>query len=477
MIGWIILALIVILLAVLLIRAAMFNPKPEQKPEPTPVEFDADHAVETLRQMVMCKTVSYYDPDKIDEGELEKFRELLRTRFPLINKTCEFERFDRTGVLYRWKGKKDGDPTVLMSHYDVVPVEEDQWDKPPFDGIIEDGVLWGRGTLDNKNTLCGIMEAAENLIAQGYQPENDIYFAFAGDEEINGTGADAIVSAFKERGITPALVLDEGGAIVEGIFPGVAGRMAVIGVAEKGLMDVEFRTKSKGGHASAPPAHGPVGYLAQAVVDVEKHPFKAQLTKPIEEMFDTLGRRSSFVMKIIFANLWLFKPVLDMITRKSGGELNAMMRTTVAFTTMDGSKASNVIPPQAKVGANMRLIGSDTPESAIEYLKKVINNPDIEVVALRSDKPSPNSDTSCDGWARVKNAVQQTWSDAIVSPYLMIQCSDSRHYNRITDKIYKFSCAEMSKEERGSIHGNNEKIPTEKIGITVAFYMRLMKLC
>ena len=194
-------------------------------------------------------------------------------------------------------------------------------------------------------------------------------------------------------------------------------------------------------------------------------------------MFDTLGRRSSFVMKIIFANLGLFKPVLDMITRKSGGELNAMMRTTVAFTTMDGSKASNVIPPQAKVGANMRLIGSDTPDSALEYLRKVVNNPDIEIVALRSDKPSANSRTDSEGWKKVKGAVEQTWTDAIASPYLMIQCSDSRHYNRITDNIYKFSCAEMSKEERGSIHGNNEKIPVDKIGLTVAFYMRLMQLC
>ncbi|MBR2672555.1 MAG: M20/M25/M40 family metallo-hydrolase [Oscillospiraceae bacterium] len=477
MIGWIILALLIVLVAVVLLRAAAFKPKDEKRAETVPVEYSEEHAIETLRQMVMCKTVSYYDPEKVDEGELEKFRQLLKDRFPKLNETCELKRFDRTGVLYRWKGKNEGDPTVLMSHYDVVPVEEEQWDKPPFAGIIEDGVLWGRGTLDNKNTLCGIMEAAENLISQGFVPDKDIYFAFAGDEEINGTGADAIVSYFKECGIRPALVLDEGGAVVEGVFPGFAGKMAAVGVAEKGLMDVEFITKSKGGHASAPPPHGPVGYLAQTVVNVEKHPFRFQLTKPIAEMFDTIGRRSSFAMKLVFANLWLFKPVLNMLTKKSGGELNAMMRTTVAFTTMDGSKASNVIPPQAKVGANMRLMGTDTPESAVAYLKQIVNNPDIEIVPLRASNPSPNSSTDSDGWKRVKNAVEQTWTDAVVTPYLMIQCSDSRHYNRITDNIYKFSCAEMSKEERGSIHGNNEKIPVDKIGLTVAFYMRLMQLC
>ena len=234
MIGWIILALLVILIAVVLIRAAAFNPKDEKRAETVPVEYNEEHAIETLRQMVMCRTVSHYDWDEVDESELEKFRQLLKDRFPKLNETCELRRFARTGDLYRWKGKSEGNPTVLMSHYDVVPVDEDQWDKPPFDGIIEDGVLWGRGTLDNKNTLCGIMEAAENLISQGFIPERDIYFAFAGDEEISGGGAPAIVDFFEEQGIKPALVLDEGGAVVEGISPEFPARWLLSALRKRG---------------------------------------------------------------------------------------------------------------------------------------------------------------------------------------------------------------------------------------------------
>ncbi|MEA4910981.1 MAG: M20/M25/M40 family metallo-hydrolase [Oscillospiraceae bacterium] len=474
---WIALGLLAALLAVVLVRAALFRPKKTQSAAPAPVEADERKAIDTLADMVRCKTVSSRDAALTDKKEFDKFRKLLTERFPNVHKTCSLEHIGPTGLLYLWKGKSDKQPTVLMSHYDVVPADESAWDKPPFEGLVENDVLWGRGTLDNKCTLCGIMNAAEQLIGEGFVPENDVYFSFAGDEEIAGDSAPAIVAELEKRGVTPALVLDEGGAVVEDVFPGVTDRCALIGIGEKGMMDLEFNIKSAGGHASAPPPHGPVGKLAQAVADVENHPFPIRLGKPVAEMFDTLGRRSSFLYRMIFANLWLFLPVLDSLCKKSGGEPNAMMRTTCAFTMMEGSKASNVMPPEAHVVANLRLAEGDTQQSAVEYIKKTIRNDEIELKEWYGMNPSIASDTASDGYKKLRTAVEQTWEGAIVSPYLMVQCSDSRHFCRITDKVMRFSAAEFTKAERSYIHGNNERIPVDKIVTTVKFYIRLIKQC
>ena len=466
-----------IFLLVLLVRAAMFKPKAELVPSDETVLPDEVKIVADMQKMIRCKTISYSDWSLVDETEFEKFQALLQELYPHVTGKCELIRIGVNGLLYRWAGKEVGDPVVLMAHYDVVPVEESQWEKPAFDAILEDGVLWGRGTLDTKGTLCGILEAAEKLIGEGFVPKKDIYFAFSGQEEVNGTTCPDMVTWFEERGIHPAMVVDEGGAVVEDVFPGVSGECALIGIAEKGLTNIEFHAKSGGGHASMPPVHTIVGELAQAVVAVENHPFPRQLTKPVREMLDVLGRHSTFLYKVIFANLWCFEGLFDLVCRKSGGELNAMMRTTCAMTRMEGSKAFNVIPPKASVGMNLRLIGKDTVETAREYLEKVVNNPRIEVTVYEGRNPSAESDTSCEEWVRLCQAVKDTWQEALVAPYLMMACSDSWHYCRITDRVYKFSAMKLSKDERGMIHGNNERIPVATLVKTVEFYVRLMKMC
>lgn len=480
MVGKIILvlaAVVLVFFAVILIRAARFKPKAELTSSLEDVFLDESRIVWDMQEMIRCKTISYNDESLVDQKEFEKFQKLLPKLYPSVHETCERIMLGVNGMLYCWKGRKEGNPIVLMSHYDVVPVEESQWEKPAFEGIVEDGVLWGRGTLDTKGTLCGIMEAAEKLIKDGFVPEHDIYFAFSGQEEINGPTCPAMVDWFEEKGIHPAMVLDEGGAVVENVFPGVDRECALIGIAEKGLTNIEFHAKSNGGHASMPPVHTIVGELAQAIVDVEKHPFPRQITKPVREMLDTLGRHSTFVYKILFANMWCFAGLFDKVCQKSGGELNAMIRTTCAMTKMQGGKAFNVIPPKASVGMNLRLIGTDTVESAKAYLEKVIDNPNIEVSVYEGRNPSADSDTSCEEWGVLSQAVADTWRKALVSPYLMMACSDSWHYCRITDRVYKFSAMKLTKEERGMIHGNNERVPVETLVKAVEFYVRLMQKC
>lgn len=472
-----ILGLVVLFLAVILVRTAMFKPKKEDAVEFEPVEFDEEAAIQALAELVKCKTVSYYDHSLEDDAEFEKLIGKLPVLYPNVMRNTELKRFDGRALLFRWKGQDNGDPAVLMAHYDVVPVEEDNWTVPAFDALIKDGIMWGRGTLDTKVTFNGIMSAAENLMKQGFTPKDDIYFAFSGGEEINGEGAVHIVDYFKAQKINPSMVVDEGGAVVKGVFPGVSGQTGLIGIAEKGMMNLELNLASAGGHASAPTPHTPVGELSQACVNIEKHPFKKHFTKPVLEMFDTLGRESTFVYRMIFANLWCFGGILDAICKKSGGELNALVRTTVAFTQMSGSKAPNVIPPTVQMVANLRLNPEDTLDSALATIKKNAGNDRIEYKITSGMNPSPISDTSSEGWKRVRAAVQGTWKGCIVSPYLMVQCSDSRHYGTLSDKVYRFSAMDLTSEERRTIHGNDEHIRLETAKSAVEFFVRLIKQC
>ena len=476
MIG-IIIGIIAAFVAVILVRTLRFTPKAQPEISNEEVSFDKDAAVDALAQLVRCKTISYNDHTLEDDEEFEKLYALLPGLYPQVCAVCETIPVADRGLLFRWPGKQSGDPAVMMAHYDVVPVNEENWDKPPFAAIIEDGILWGRGTLDTKVTFNGVLSAANHLIAQGFQPEHDVYFAFSGGEEVNGQGAPNIVSWFESQGITPSMVVDEGGAVVENVFPGVKQPCGLIGIAEKGMMNAQFRTLSAGGHASAPKPHTPVGILAKACTEVEDTPFDMHITKPVAEMFDTLGRHSTFLYRMIFANMWCFGWVIDLLGKFSGGEMNALVRTTVAFTQMEGSSARNVIPPEAKMVANMRLNPADTVASALDYLKKVVDDEKVEITALESFEPSRISRTDCEGWEKVSAAVAETWRGCIVSPYLMVQCSDSRHYGRISDKVYRFSAMALSSEERATIHGNNERIPLETIAKAVEFYIRLMKKC
>lgn len=471
----VIIAIFLLFMGLLLVRAACFRPKVPSCDAPQPIEIDGEKALSALQSLIQCKTVSYSDPSLENNEAFEYFQNLLPTLYPRVFEACTVKQFPERGLLLRWPGKASASPVVLMAHYDVVPADEDQWQQPAFQGILEDNVLWGRGTLDTKATVNGILSAAEHLIAEGFIPEQDYYFAFSGSEEINGNGAKYIVEHFLGQGIRPALVLDEGGAVVEKVFPGVNGKCALIGIGEKGMMNVEYTVTSNGGHASAPAAETPVSILSNACLRILKHPFKMRINEPAAKLFDTLGRHSTFFYKIIFANLWCFRPVLDWICRRNGGELNALVRTTTAFTQMEGSAARNVLPTQAKFVSNMRLNPGDTVAQAEKYLTKAISDDRVKLRVLEGFDPSVVSNTDCDSYQKISSVIAQTWPGVIVSPYLMIQCSDARHYGVLSDRVYRFSPMELSAEERKTIHGNNERITCDAICKTVEFYIRLMK--
>ncbi len=475
--GWFILAAIAAFLLVVAVRTLLFRPKSQPVSESKPIVLDQEACIRAMRELVMCKTVSHDDHSLEDEAEFEKLVGLLPQLYPNVFVACNLQRLPDRALLIRWPGKSPEDPAVMMSHYDVVPVDEEKWEKPPFDGVIEDGVLWGRGTLDTKITLNSALFAANHLIGKGFVPEHDIYFAFSGGEEVNGKGAPNIVQYFMDNKIRPALVLDEGGAVVENVFPGVTAPCGMVGIAEKGMINAQYRCASNGGHASSPKPHTPVGILAAACKRIEDHPFKAHIEGPAALMFDTLGRHSTLLYRIIFANMWCFSWVIDLLGRLSGGEMNALVRTTVAFTQMEGSSARNVIPTEAKMVSNMRLNPHDTVASALAYLKKTAKNENVEITALESHEPSPVSEVDCPAWEKVASSVAENWPGCIVTPYLMVQCSDSRHYRDLSNHVYRFSAMVLTAEERGTIHGNNERIPLTTITKAAEFYIRLLEKC
>lgn len=474
----VLLLLFLLFAAYLLARALRFAPQKEEE-APAGDEAAADELTlgEHLSRMIRKKTVSYAEEGLADQSQFEGFRALLKELYPSVFERFESEIIGRNGLLLRLRGRGEAEPSVLMAHYDVVPANEQEWSVPPFEGRIHEGEVWGRGTLDTKCTVLGLLEAAERLAKEGFAPAGDLYLSLGGDEECMGSDASAIVDAFEKRGIRPAFVLDEGGAVVEGAFPGVPGPVAVVGTAEKGSAFVDITARGKGGHASAPPARQAVGVLSKALGRVLKKPMPFTLTGPARDLFDTLGRHSTLPYRLIFANLRIFSPILDLICRKTGGELNALVRTTAALTRLSAAEAYNVLPREVKAGLNLRLIPGDSVSRAAERLRHIIHDPDVEVSVRSGSEPSAISPAGGEAWQRLKAAIRATYPKAIVSPYLMVAASDSRHFCRVSNHVYRFSGMPLSKQQRGMIHGRDERVPLGLLPDLVRFYLRVMRQC
>lgn len=438
-------------------------------------KFSKASRIERFQELIKIKTISYNDPEKIDFAVFKQFENTLEQLYPSIHSACEKTHHGPTGLLFHLKGREAGAPIVLMSHYDVVPVNEELWTVPAFDALIKEDAIWGRGTLDTKGTLFAVMESVEENLDQGFVPKNDIYLSFSGDEEISGDSAPSIVRHLKSLGIEPALVLDEGGAVVEEVFPGLKKPCALIGVGEKGYLDVSISLEGQGGHSSAPPAQTLVTRLAKVLVKLEQNPLQAHFTPPVSDMFKTLGKESEGIYKFIFKHLNVFAPVLKWYFTKQGGEMNAMIRTTIAPTKMAGSKAFNVMPPVATIGLNLRILGTDKIDDVIAHIKKVSGEPDLIVTVHERREASPDSPSDSTGFKNVKNAIEAVWPNAVVSPYLMLAGSDSRHFCEVSKNVLRFSAMALSKTERGLIHSNDERITIKGLLEAVDFYKALLK--
>ncbi len=466
---------LLMLLIILLINTLTFKPDLKKVAKETPDDVDKYRVIQSLQTMIRFKTISYADKALEDENQFKAFRDYLQTRYPKINALAECEEIGETGILFTLKGSHGGNPVVLMSHYDVVP-ENGTWKHNPFSAELIDGKIYGRGTLDTKGTLCAVMESVEHLLGNGHTFTHDLYLAFSGDEETRGPSAPAIVEHLKKHDVKPRFVLDEGGALVEGVFPGVTKKAAMIGLAEKGYLNITLEAHAQGGHASMPPKDMPVTDLAKAITSLNDGTlFDRKKTDVTMQMFNTIARHStSFVNRMIFANLWLTWPLVKMNAKKDHGELNSLLQTTQAFTMMEASNAMNVLPSKASVGINYRILTGETVEETHEAVKARINNTAIETRIIKGADPTPVSNMD-DSYDLLTDTIRAFWGDVVPTPYLMMAGTDSRYYHDISANVYRFSPMQMTKAERATIHSTEEAIQTDELIRCVQFYIMLLK--
>lgn len=439
---------------------------------------DDERAIENLRTLIRMPTISFLDDTETDWDQFVAFRQRLAELYPVVHRMLALELLGGHSLLFRWLGTRSDSPTVLMAHYDVVDATDDGWEHPPFaaesTGEGADRVVWGRGAIDDKGAMVAILEAVEHQAGSGFTPAQDLYLSFGHDEETSGSGAGKIVDHLAAQGVRPSLVLDEGGAVVEEIFPGVTKPIAVVGVSEKGILSLRLSVDQRGGHASTPPRHTATVRLARAILRLNRRPFPSSFVDTNLEMIRTLGAHARQPLRWLFTNLWLTRGPLLLLFSRLSDETRAMIRTTQAVTQLRGARGANALAERAEAIVNIRVsIDSNVAES-VNHVRKAIHDDAVKLEVLHPNEPSPVSPTSGAAWDLLKTTIEHSYPNAIVTPYVMLAASDSRQFTRISDHIYRFSPFEMSKEERGSLHAKNERIRAETFLRGVEFYRNLV---
>ncbi len=473
-VGILILILLGICLALLLAAVIRTLLTPAKKSEWTAKrdpEREAAYA-EKLARMIRIETVSKKSDE--DREKFLRFHRELEDLFPLVHKHLEKTEID-CNLLYYWKGKHSDRPVVLMSHQDVVPAEG-EWLHEPFSGDIEDGKIWGRGTADTKCSVMAFFQAVEELLAEGYVPDQDVYLSSSCTEETGGGGCEKLVEELKRRGVVPFLVCDEGGAIVEEPIGGVKGHYAMVGVLEKGMGNLRVSARTSGGHSSMPAKNSAIPRVAKFVCDVEKHdPMTVEFEPAAEKMFRTLAPYGPFAYRLLFGNLWLFKPLLKKLMPSISPAAAALLRTTVAFTMQSGSEAVNVMPQEAAVTINLRYIPHQGLESSNDAIRRVADKYGLETTFLGGYDAMPPVSTDSDAYRLVEGVVNEVFPELPVCPYIMTGGTDAKYYQEICDACIRFSPVVYGPDQMKGMHGLNENLDTFSLPGAVDFYKAVVR--
>ncbi len=437
----------------------------------------SDQAVNRLAKAIQIPTISR--STHIDTSAFVGFIAYLNSNFPKTHRLLERKTINDYSLIYKWAGKNSVlKPALFLAHIDVVPVEESlsQWKHPPFSGTVEDGYIYGRGTLDDKSSLVGIMEAIEQLIGEGYRPERTIYLAFGHDEEIGGrNGAKAIAQYFDKKHLEFEYVLDEGSLVLTKGMPGISKPIGLIGIAEKGYATVKLSAKTEGGHSSMPPAQTAIGTLSKAITTLEENPMPASFDGPTGMLMDYAGPEASIPIRMALANRWLFGGLLKKQFAKKP-TTNAIMRTTTAVTMIDGGIQENVLPTQASATLNFRIRPGDDIKTVENHIKNTINN---ELISIKTDRSSRNpskiSDDKAFGFRVIQRTLQEIFPDVVVAPSLVVAGTDSKHYQQVAVNTYRLLPFQLGTDELDRIHGVDERISIENYTRAVRFYHQLIK--
>jgi carboxypeptidase PM20D1 len=464
----------------MILRAAM-TPKAAPAGRLNPEKLERFAGVEQkLSSFVRLPTVSYYDTSLEDEDAFSRISEEFKRQFPLVSSRLLHTQVGNRGHVFEWPGSNTSlKPMLLTSHFDVVPQGEGvEWEYPPFSGEIANGYVHGRGTQDVKISLVCALEAAEQLLAANHVPERTIFFAFGGDEEVSGVrGAGSIAKSFSERGLQFSFLLDEGGPVLKDLLKFIDRPLALIGITEKGYVDVAITAESAGGHASMPPKHTASGIVARAVTKAEASQFPARITKTVAEFLNKLSVYSPFAFRLIFRNLFITTPLVKRFFSSSPAS-NALMRTTTAATMLMGSKKENVLPEKAKAIINMRILPGSSVSETIARMNGI-----AQTVGARADyanlassiEPMPESPIDHEGYAMISKSLEESFPEAGVIPFMFTANTDTRHYVKLTEAIYRFLPLLMSQADLKSVHAVNERISIENVRRCTLFYYTLIK--
>lgn len=447
----------------------------------------SDAQLTRLSQAIQFPTVSRLDgrdpnATRVDPTVFLGFHQWLSEAYPQIHLNLELERINQFSLLYRWSGSdQTSRPIVLTAHQDIVPYmisTRNTWIHPPYSGAIKDGHVWGRGTIDDKASMLAILETIETLLLSGVKPERDIYLAFGHDEEVGGEhGAKAIAERLANRGVFPEMVLDEGGFVLNNVVPGVPVPVALVGVAEKGYLNISLTAKGTPGHSAMPPARTAPGLLARAMLRLEDQPMPVEYGGATQQLFDATSGYMSFSYRILFANLWLFKPLL-LEQLAASASTNAVVRTTMAVTLLKAGVKDNVLAPEATANINVRLLPNTKPEEVLKYMNAIIDDPAIQVeIRPPYNLATPISDQNNNAFSTLKQTIEIVFgaSKTVVAPYLTINATDARHYIGLTDRVYRFLPLSLNDGDLTRIHGPNERISVEDYGQMLEFYRLLIQ--
>ena len=431
-------------------------------------------AEEKLGAMIRIPTVSKHEHEDLSQFYL--FHQELEKLFPLLHEKLEKTVLNGT-LLYRWEGKdKEKLPILFMGHQDVVPASDEGWSVPAYSGAVKDGCLYGRGALDCKGTMYVEMQAVEELLEEGFVPPCDVYLEYSINEETGGDGAASAMRYLRDKGIRLAFVLDEGGAVIDEAVPGMDKPYAVVGVTEKGYMDVKITARGKGGHSSTPPRNTPAARLFAFAHEIErKRPFEKKMIPEVKEMFRQMAPAFSGPLRFLLGNLWLTKPLVMAAMPMVSPFGEALMATTCCFTQMKGSDAANVIPKEPYLIANLRCSVHQNCEESLNVLKKYGKKYDLDFEVLHQRDASPVSDIHSAAYGFVEKTIHTHFPDAGVAPYLIMGGTDCRHFHAITDTALRFAPVRMTNAQNASCHAVDEIVTLAALVEGVRFYKRLLK--
>jgi len=472
----------VLLLAVLLVNAVRLTPDvPSVEAAPT-LLFDSDAAVERFAAAIRIPTISFETVEETDTTQFLALHDHFEAVYPRVHESLTRELIGDLSLLFTWEGSDPTlEPVVLMGHLDVVPVipgTEEDWTHDAFGGVVADGYVWGRGTMDDKISVVAVLEAVELLLADEFQPRRTIYLAFGHDEEVGGPlGAGAIADLLAERGAEPyAFVLDEGGTIAEGLVPGVEGAVALVGIAEKGYVSLELVVEGPGGHSSMPPPETNIGILAAAITKLQAEPFPTGLDGAAREMFVSLAPHMPLSARLVMGNLWLFEPALEFALGMDPTTA-AMLRTTTAPTIIDGGVKANVLPIVARGIVNHRIKPGETIETVMARVTEIIDDPRVQVaVSAEAQNPSPVSDPEGSAFALVARTIRETnGEDVVVAPYLVVGGTDAKYYSGSSDAVFRFLPARFEEDAMTRFHGTDERMSVDSYLASIRFFHRLIQ--